>query len=419
MLDTNILLNLTDEILDKFVARGIEKDYVSELAKTYTTIKKMRQEIESEQAKKNVLVAKFAKLKELKENEISLNQIKNELEKFKENIQNKQVQLSKISDQFDEAWSMIPNLPLDNSIPIGNESNNKIVKVFGEIPTFQFTPLDHWTIAEKQNLVDFKRAAKLAGTRFVIYCGLGARLMRALQAFTIDVNTKNGYKELLPPVLVNRKSFYSSGQFPKFKNEVFAISDWDLFLSSTSEVQLINFYRNEIIPEKDLPIYLTATTINFRSEAGSAGRDIKGLIRLHQFYKTELVKICKAENGITEHEKMVADACEILEKLNLPYRQVLLASKDMSVSSQKTYDLEVWFPGINKYREISSISLCGTYQARRGMIRYNDSTSRKNEYVTTLNGSSLALDRLFAAIIENYQTADGNFLIPQVLEKYI
>lgn len=420
MLDTNILLNLNERVLKKFSARDISCDHVKHLANIYKKIQILKREVETEQCERNSLVNRVAVLKQ-QDGVIKGDNgaIITKLGELKKSINQKQSLIVSLSEDFKRQWIVIPNLPLDDEIPVGDESMNQVIRKWGKQRSFDFKPLNHWIILEKRNLVDFKRAVKLASARFVLYKNKGAKLMRALQNFTLDINEKNGYTEILPPVLVNWKSFYGSGQFPKFEKEVFSISDSDLFLSSTGEVQLVNFFRDEILDEKQLPIAFTTSTINFRSEAGNAGKDTKGIIRLHQFYKTELVKFCKVENGVDEHEKTVLNACEILEKLNLPYQQVLLASKDMSVSSQKTYDLEVWMPGSGKYREISSISLCGTYQSRRAMIRYNSGTVGDNRYVSTINGSSLALDRLFAAIVENYQTADGNFEVPSVLERYM
>src|SRR5665213_2428253 len=347
-------------------------------------------------------------------------------------------ELDRAAAAFDEqmrlALSSIPNLTRDE-VPTGlSEADNKAVKTWGEIRSFDFEPRPHWEIGEALGILDQERAAKLSGARFAVYMGAGARLERALISFMLDLHTsKHGYTEVLPPFMVNSKSLFGTGQLPKFAEDLFRCSDADAeavargefkdndhWLIPTAEVPVTNLYRDEILDEARLPISLTAYTPCFRAEAGAAGKDTRGIIRQHQFQKVELVKFTRPEESDAQHERLTRDAEEILEALGLPYRRVLLCTGDTGFSSAKTYDLEVWLPGQNLYREISSCSNFDAFQARRANIRYRPGGAKaKPEFVHTLNGSGLAVGRTWLAILENYQQADGTVLIPKALQPYM
>lgn len=314
----------------------------------------------------------------------------------------------------------IPNIP-HSSVPTGvDETANRRERLWGQPREFTFTPRSHWEIGEILNILDFERAGKVTGARFTFYRGLAARLERALINFMLDLHTENhGYIELLPPFMVNRDSMLGTGQLPKFEEDMFHLDKVDYFLIPTAEVPLTNFYRDEILAEEDLPIYHVAYSPCFRAEAGSAGRDTRGLIRQHQFNKVELVKFAHPGNSYEELEKLTGNAEKVLQLLELPYRVMCLSSGDMGFSSAKTYDLEVWLPSFNTYREISSCSNFEDFQARRANIRYRPKDKGKPEFVHTLNGSGLAIGRTTSAILENYQQEDGHVVIPKALRPYM
>jgi len=314
----------------------------------------------------------------------------------------------------------LPNLP-HASVPLGRDSSeNPVIKTWGEPSRFDFEPKAHWDIGAHLKVLDLERAAKITGARFPLYFDAGARLERALVNFMLDVHTReHGYREILPPFIVNRQSMTSTGQLPKFEQDLFKLEQWDYFLIPTAEVPLTNIHRDEILEEAELPLYYTAYTPCFRSEAGSHGKDTRGLIRQHQFNKVELVKFCKAEDSYAELESLLAQAESILSKLGLPYRVVLLCTGDMGFSAAKTYDIEVWMPSQNTYREISSCSNFEDFQARRGNIRFRRKGKKGTELVHTLNGSGLAAGRTFAAILENCQRSDGSVVIPEALRPYM
>ncbi|MDT6981315.1 serine--tRNA ligase [Levilactobacillus zymae] len=313
----------------------------------------------------------------------------------------------------------LPNLPADG-LPVGPDENSDVEdRKWGTIPTFDFAPKAHWELGERLGILDFERAAKVSGARFVYYKDAGAQLERALYCFMLDLHTqKQGYHEVIPPYLVNAKTMFGTGQFPKFKEDVYTVETTGETLIPTAEVPLTNYYANEILTEDQLPTYLTAMTPCFRSEAGSAGRDTRGLIRMHQFHKVEMVKFCRPEDSYDELEKLTDNAEEVLRELELPYHVITLSTGDLGFSSAKTYDIEVWMPEQNVYREISSCSNCLDFQARRAMIRYRKADGTV-AYVHTLNGSGLAVGRTVAAILENNQQADGTVKIPAVLQKYM
>lgn len=312
----------------------------------------------------------------------------------------------------------LPN-KLHKDVPVGSsESDNKIVKTIGSPQKLSFQAKEHFDIGEQLKILDFERASKIAGARFAILKGQGARLERALIQFMLDIQTQvNGYEEFMTPFIVNSQSMYGTGQFPKFKEDVFHLANTDFYLIPTAEVPLTNYFANETLDESDLPKYFTAYTPCFRSEAGSHGKDTRGLIRQHQFNKVELVKLSHPETSYQEHDKMLENAEEVLKRLELPYRVALLCSGDIGFSSAKTYDIEVWLPGQNTYREISSVSNCEDFQARRANIRFRSGQS-KPQYVHTLNGSGLAVGRTLIAILENYQQEDGSVKIPKALVPY-
>jgi len=314
----------------------------------------------------------------------------------------------------------VPNLP-HTTVPVGKESaENAEVRRWGDIPKFGFEPKAHWDIGEELGILDFKTGAKIAGARFTLYWGLGAVLERALINFMLDLHTEeHGYLEVLPPFMVNRVTMTGTGQLPKFEEDLFKIEGTDYFLIPTAEVPVTNIHQDEVLEEGVLPLYYTAYTPCFRAEAGSYGKDTRGLIRQHQFNKVEMVKFSKPDTSYEELEKLLSDAEEVLKRLKLPYRVVNLCTGDLGFAAAKTYDIEVWLPGQNTYKEISSCSNFEDFQARRAKIRYRISGKNKTEYVHTLNGSGLAVGRTLVAILENYQQADGTVLIPEALRSYM
>ncbi len=315
---------------------------------------------------------------------------------------------------------VIPNLP-HSTVPVGKDSSDNVeVRQWGEIPKFDFKPKPHWDIGEELGILDFKSGAKITGARFTLYWDLGAKLERALINFMLDLHTReHGYCEVLPPFMVNRTTMTGTGQLPKFEEELFKVEGTDYFLIPTAEVPVTNIHQDEVLEEGVLPLYYTAYTPCFRKEAGSYGKDTRGLIRQHQFNKVELVKFAKPENSHEELEKLLSNAEEVLKRLELPYRVVNLCTGDLGFSASKTYDIEVWLPGQNTFKEISSCSNFEDFQARRAKIRYRVAGKSKTEYVHTLNGSGLAVGRTLVAIIENYQQADGSVIIPEVLRPYM
>lgn len=327
--------------------------------------------------------------------------------------------LNQIEQDMMGVLYLIPNIPHE-SVPVGkDESDNIEVRKWGEPKQFAFQPLAHFEIGEKHDILDFARAGKVTGTRFTFYKGLGARLERALINFMLDKHSKKGYTEIFPPFMVNRQSMVGTGQLPKFEQDAFKVENTDYFLIPTAEVPVTNIYRDEILDAEKLPLYYCAYSACFRAEAGAAGRDTRGLIRQHQFNKVELVKFAAPENSYDELERLTADAESILQELELPYRVVVLSTGDIGFSSAKTYDIEVWLPSFNTYREISSCSNFEDFQARRANIRFRRSPKDKPEFVHTLNGSGLAVGRTVSAILENYQESDGRVKVPNALIPYM
>jgi len=328
--------------------------------------------------------------------------------------------LKKTDEDLDAILMTIPNLPHESVVCGRGAEDNPVVRVWGEKPQFSFTPRPHWEIGESLNILDFARGAKITGARFTLYRGFGARLERALINFMLDLHTgEHGYTEVLPPFMVNRESMTGTGQLPKFEEDLFRIDKVDYFLIPTAEVPVTNIHRDEILGEKELPICYVACTPCFRAEAGSYGKDTRGLIRQHQFNKVELVKFAKPESSYEEMEKLTLNAEEVLKRLKIPYRVVSLCTADLGFSSAKTYDIEAWLPGQDAYREISSCSNFEEFQARRASIRFRRDESGKVEFVHTLNGSGLAAGRTLVAVLENYQQVDGSVVIPEALRPYM
>lgn len=344
----------------------------------------------------------------------------NDMKDVSARIKTLEAGMDEIQEQLDQLLMGIPNIPHE-TVPVGKDENdNPVIREWGERREFDFEPLPHWDIGENLGILDFGRAAKLAGARFALYKGAGSRLERALINFMLDIHTtEHGYTEILPPFMVNSACMTGTGQLPKFEEDLFKIEGWDHYLIPTAEVPVTNIHREEILNEDDLPLYYTAYTPCFRSEAGSYGKDTRGLIRNHQFNKVELVKFSDPEDSYDELEKLTQNAEEILKRLELPYRVITLCTGDLGFSAAKTYDLEVWLPGQQLYREISSCSNFVDFQARRASIRFKRKGAKGTELVHTLNGSGLAVGRTFVAILENYQQKDGSVKIPGALQAYM
>lgn len=417
MLDNKELRNNFEAIAEKLENRGVNKDELNRYVELDNKRRDLIVETEKLKGYRNEVSEAIATLKRNKEN---ADDKITEMREVGGQIKDLDQTLSSIEEQIEDIATGLPNLPHE-SVPVGeDEDDNVEVRKWGETIQFDFEPKPHWEIGEELGILDFERGAKVSGSRFLYYKGLGARLERALYNFMLDLHiTDHGYTEMMTPYLVNSKAMFGTGQFPKFKEDVFQMADSDLTLIPTAEVPLTNYYQDEILAEKDLPAYFTALSPSFRSEAGSAGRDTRGLIRLHQFNKVEMVKFAKPEESYEELEKMTANAEDVLQKLNLPYRVLALCTGDMGFSAAKTYDLEVWIPAQDTYREISSCSNTEAFQARRAKIRYRNEETGKLDYVHTLNGSGLAVGRTVAAILENYQQADGSVKIPEALVPYM
>lgn len=417
MLDNKKIRTAFETVSQKLATRGVAKETLDH----YMALDEKRRAliVESEKMKsyRNEVSDAIAQLKRSKED---ANEKIAEMREVGQQIKSLDEQLEKVDEEIYDISTGLPNLPHD-SVPVGEDENDNVeIRSWGTPEKAAYEQKPHWEIGEELGILDFERGAKVAGSRFLYYRGLGARLERAVYNFMLDLHVEEqGYTEMITPYLVNSRAMFGTGQFPKFKEDVFQMEDSDLTLIPTAEVPLTNYYQNEILDEKDLPTYFTALSPSFRSEAGSAGRDTRGLIRLHQFNKVEMVKFSKPEDSYEELEKMTADAEEVLQKLELPYRVLALCTGDMGFSAAKTYDLEVWIPAQETYREISSCSNTEDFQARRAKIRYRNEATGKLEYVHTLNGSGLAVGRTVAAILENYQQEDGSVKVPEILVPYM
>lgn len=368
-------------------------------------------------AQRNKASDEIARLKKEKQNAAALIA---EMKQVSDRIKAADERITQLDAKERELLLTIPNVP-HTSVPVGHSAAENVeVRRWGAPPKFDFPARPHWEVGERSGILDLASATKITGARFAVYKGWGARLERALANFFLDVHTReHGYTEILPPFLVNSASLLAAGQLPKFAADLFKVQDTDFWLTPTSEVELHNLYRDETLPEEKLPINLTAWTACFRSEAGAAGKDTRGILRQHQFQKVELFKFTHPEKSYEEHESLTRNAEAILQKLGLPYRTMLLCTGDTGFASAKTYDLEVWLPSSNEFREISSCSNCEAFQARRAGIRFKRKGANKSEFVHTLNGSGLAVGRTWIAVVENYQQADGSIVIPEVLRPYM
>jgi len=420
MLDLNFVRENLPLVEEKLRARGMDP---ASVLKDFREVDTQRRhaitEAETCKAQRNRASEEIAKAKKAGQDASAAMAQTKEL---RETIQLLEKTATELDERLREILVGIPNLP-HASVPVGHSADDNVeARRWGTPPKFDFTPKPHWDLGPELGILDLERAVKLTGARFAVYWEMGAKLERALANFMLDLHTReHGYTEVLPPFLVNSESMYSTGQLPKFAADLFRVphGEKDLWLIPTAEVPVTNLYRDEVLEQARLPISLTAYTPCFRSEAGSYGKDVRGIIRQHQFQKVELVKFTRPENSYEEHEKLTHDAEEVLQRLGLHYRVVTLSTGDMSAASAKTYDIEVWLPGQQLFREISSCSNFESYQARRANIRYRPEGKNKTELVHTLNGSGLAVGRTWVAILENYQQADGSVVIPEALRPYM
>ncbi len=416
MLDARFVRDNPEKVIKALRDRGYDPGVIDDFLKIEGQRRSLLLDVERYRQERNELSEKISGLKREGAD------VAAETEKAKsvsEAIKIKEETLKDLDERTKNFLLNIPNIPHE-SVPIGkDETENREIRRWGEPRQFDFEPMNHWDIGEMLKIIDFDRASKIAGARFALMRGMGAKLERALMNFMLDLNTSKGYTEVFPPIIVNRDSMIGTGQLPKFSQELFVISDPEFYLIPTAEVPVTNIHRNEILKEEELPIYYTAYTPCFRREAGSYGKDVRGLIRQHQFNKVELVKFVRPEDSYDELESLTGDAEDILQKLGLPYRVVALCMGDLGFSASKTYDLEVWLPAQQRYREISSCSNFTDYQARRANIRFRREGKKGTEFVHTLNGSGLAIGRTLIAILENYQQRDGSVVIPEKLRPYM
>jgi len=414
MLDLRIIREDVEKV-EQALARRNGGFSARSLVEVDGQFRKKLAEWEGLRARSNQISGEFKTGKVAKED---IEKLKAESKELKANLEVTDKERGELENRLNEMLLAIPNLP-DPSVPDGaDETGNVEIKRWGEIPKIE-NPKEHWELGTSLKIFDFERGVKLAESRFTVLLEYGAKIERALMNFMLDFHSSRGYKEVFPPILVNRACMQGTGQLPKFDGDFYKCADDELYLVPTSEVPVTNLYRDEVLDEAVLPICHTAYTPNFRREAGSAGKDTRGYIRQHQFNKVELVKFCLPENSENEHEQLTLDAEAILEALQLPYRRMLLCAGDMGFSAKKCFDLEVWFPGQDKYREISSCSNFGDFQARRTNLRYRPADGGKPRYMHTLNGSGLAIGRTLAAILENFQQPDGSVVIPRVLSPYL
>jgi seryl-tRNA synthetase len=418
MLDIRIIREKPEWVKERLRTRG--EDYpIDEILELDKKRRELIQRVESLRhirREESERIGKFKK--EGKEEEAKA--LSEKVKALSEELKGLEEELKKVEEELEFKMSLIPNIPHE-SVPFGvSAEDNVVVKRWGDIPKFDFEPKPHWEIGEALGILDFERAGKITGSRFVVYWNEGALLERALINFMLDLHLKkHGYKEVLPPFIVNERALFGTGQLPKFKVDLFKIEEWDYYLVPTAEVPVTNLHQNEILPEEVLPLYYVAYTPCFRSEAGSYGKDVRGIIRQHQFNKVELVKFTTPETSYEELESLLLDAEEVLQLLELPYRVVVLCTGDLGFAAAKTYDIEVWAPGQNRFVEISSCSNFEDFQARRANIRYRPKGGGKPRFVHTLNGSGLPVGRTVMAILENYQQEDGSVVIPKVLRPYM
>ncbi len=417
MLDIKLIREKPDWVKERLKARGGEYP-VDEVLRLDEKRRALLQEVEALRHERKEKSEEIGKLKKAGKEELA-KALSEEVKKLSERLKVLEEALKEVEKELFDTLSRIPNIPHE-SVPYGeSDKDNVVVKKYGDPPSFSFQPRPHWELGEILGIFDFERAAKITGSRFTVYYREGALLERALINFMLDLHIKkHRYTEVLPPFIVNEASMFGTGQLPKFREELFKLEDWDYYLIPTAEVPVTNLHRDEILPEEVLPLYYTAYTPCFRAEAGAYGKDIKGIVRQHQFNKVELVKFTIPETSYEELESLLLDAEEVLQLLELPYRVVVLCTGDLGFSAAKTYDIEVWAPGQNRYIEISSCSNFEDFQARRANIRYRPKGGGKPRFVHTLNGSGLAIGRTLMAILENYQQEDGSVIIPKVLHPY-
>jgi seryl-tRNA synthetase len=417
MLDMKVFRNEFERVEQALVNRGAAVEAVRRFSVLDGKRREMLQESDSLKNRRNTVSQEVARKKKAGE---SADDLIAEMRQVGDRIKELDEEIRAVEEQLNELVLSVPNIPHE-SVPVGaSEEDNVELRRIGEPASFAFEPKPHWEIGEQLGILDFEAAAKVTGSRFVFYKGLGARLERAVIQFMLDMHVdRHGYTEMIPPFIVNRGSLYGTGQLPKFEEDLFKLSDTEYYLIPTAEVPVTNYHRDEILSAGDLPKYYVAYTPCFRSEAGSAGRDTRGIIRQHQFNKVELVKLVKPEDSYDELEKLTANAEAVLQALGLPYRVIVLCTGDMGFASAKTYDLEVWLPSSGTYREISSCSNFEDFQARRAGIRFRREPGAKPEFVHTLNGSGLAVGRTVAAILENFQQEDGSVVIPEPLRPYM
>jgi seryl-tRNA synthetase len=416
MLDIKFIRQNTELVRKKMLERGQEMD-MAPFLNLDTRRRDILQEVEKLRSDRNTVSKEIGEKKKKKED--ASEQI-SRMGEVSARIKSLDDELKKVEEDLNAMVMVIPNLPHE-SVAYGTSSeDNPVIRVWGEKPQFSFAPKQHWDIGEDLKILDFERGAKITGARFTLYMGLGAMLERAIINFMLDLHIfDHGYTEVLTPFMVNRESMTATGQLPKFEEDLFRVDREDYFLIPTAEVPVTNIHRDEILIEKELPIYYVSYTPCFRSEAGSYGKDTRGLIRQHQFNKVEMVKFSRPETSYDELEKLTANAEEVLQRLNIPYRVVSLCTADLGFSSAKTYDVEAWLPGQDAYREISSCSNFEDFQARRAAIRFRREETGKLDFVHTLNGSGLAAGRTVVAVLENYQQSDGSVVIPEALRPYM
>ena len=416
MLDFRFVREHLEEVKEKIGRRGQAIDW-DLFTQSDCQRREILQESESLRAQRNQVSDLIAEKKKKKQDAAA------EIAQMKEvsaRIKDLETKLAEKEEALRQLMMVVPNIPHDSVVIGQGEADNLEVRRWGKIPEFSFPPRPHWEIGEALDILDFERGAKITGARFTLYKDLGARMERALMNFMLDLHTgPHGYREVLPPFMVNRKAMTGTGQLPKFEEDLFKLTEPDYFLIPTAEVPVTNIHQDEILMEEDLPLYYTAYTPCFRKEAGSYGKDTRGPIRQHQFNKVELVKFTTPETSYGELEKLTADAEEVLQRLGIPYRVVILCTGDLGFSAAKTYDLEAWLPGQATYKEISSCSNFENFQARRANIRYRPKGKKGTEFVHTLNGSGLAIGRTLVAILENYQNEDGTVTVPEALRPYM
>jgi len=416
MLDLKFIRSEPDLVIEKLKKRGLDGNSIDCILQLDEQRRKILFEVSTLKQERNQVSDEIGRLKKEKKDAqdkiLAMREVSTKIKEMDSEIK-------AIEEKIQKSLLEIPNM-VDDGVPVGpDEDSNIEIRKWGEPRDFDFEPQAHWDLGEKLNILDFERGAKISAARFTVLKNIGARLERALTNFMLDIHTReHGYQEIFPPFLVNANTMTGTGQLPKFENDLFKSND-ELYLIPTAEVPLTNLHQDEILSEKDLPLYYAAYTACFRREAGSYGKDVRGLVRQHQFNKVELVKLCKPEDSFQELEKLTQNAETVLQRLELPYRVVTLSTGDIGFSAAKTYDLEVWLPAQGKYREISSCSNCTDFQARRANIRYRMQESGKVHFVHTLNGSGVAVGRTMVAILENYQEKDGSIVIPDALCPYM